>query len=269
MRLTKDEAIANYRKMWNWIADETLKQERKVEELEYFDAHGIENTPYNHCYCCEYDHNQSDTDCSNCPINWGGEYGGCEDRDESCDGRGFYVLWEDETNYVIAAGIARLIAELPEREDKSSAINNDEKMILKVKYFDKDIDVIKKIDKGDWIDLRAAEKVKMKKGEFKLIPLGVGMILPKGYEAHVVPRSSTYKNFGIIQTNHFGIIDESYCGNDDQWMFPAYALKDTVINKNERICQFRIIKKQPEIEFVTVDTLNTVSRGGIGSTGTK
>ena len=93
------------------------------------------------------------------------------------------------------------------------------------------------------------------------------MILPEGYEAHVVPRSSTYKNFKVIQTNHFGIIDQSYCGNDDQWMFPAYALEDTVIKKNERICQFRIMQKQPEINFITVDELNGNSRGGFGSTG--
>lgn len=138
---------------------------------------------------------------------------------------------------------------------------------IRIKYFDNEIDKITKIDKGDWIDLRAAETVELKKGEFKLIPLGIGMILPEGYEAHVVPRSSTYKNFKVIQTNHFGIIDQSYCGNDDQWMFPAYALEDTVIKKNERICQFRIMQKQPEINFITVDELNGNSRGGFGSTG--
>ena len=138
---------------------------------------------------------------------------------------------------------------------------------IRIKYFDNDIDKITKIDKGDWIDLRAAKTVKFKKGEFRLIPLGVGMILPKGYEAHVVPRSSTYKNFKIIQTNHFGVVDESYNGDNDQWMFPAYALEDTVIKKNERICQFRIKRKQPDINFITVDKLNDESRGGFGSTG--
>lgn len=138
---------------------------------------------------------------------------------------------------------------------------------IRIKYFDKKIDKITKIEKGDWIDLRAAETVELKKGEFKLIPLGIGMILPEGYEAHVVPRSSTYKNFKVIQTNHCGIIDESYNGNDDQWMFPAYALEDTVIKKNERICQFRIIQKQPEINFITVDELHDNNRGGFGSTG--
>ena len=138
---------------------------------------------------------------------------------------------------------------------------------IKIKYFDNEIDKISKIENGDWIDLRAAETISLKKGEFKLIPLGIGMILPEGYEAHVVPRSSTYKNFKIIQTNHQGVIDESYCGDNDQWMFPAYALEDTIIKKNERICQFRIMQKQPEINFITVDKLNNNNRGGFGSTG--
>lgn len=138
---------------------------------------------------------------------------------------------------------------------------------IQIKYFDKEINKVEKIDKGDWIDLRAAETVELKADTFKMIKLGVGMILPKGYEAHVVPRSSTFKNFGIIQTNHCGIIDESYCGSNDQWHFPAYALRDTVINKNDRICQFRIIKKQPKINFKTVENLSNINRGGLGSTG--
>lgn len=138
---------------------------------------------------------------------------------------------------------------------------------IKIKYFSDKIDKIQKIDKGDWIDLRSAETVELKAGEFKLIPLGVAMELPKGYEAHVVPRSSTYKNFGIIQTNHQAVIDESYCGDNDEWFYPAYALHDTVINANDRICQFRIMKKQPEIVFEEVDFLNNKDRGGIGSTG--
>lgn len=138
---------------------------------------------------------------------------------------------------------------------------------IKIKYFDDEIDKIEKIEKGDWVDLRAAETVELKAGEFKLIKLGIGMILPEGYEAHVVPRSSTFKSFGIIQTDHCGIIDESYCGDNDQWRFPAYALRDTVINKNDRICQFRIIKKQPEISFEAVEHLADKDRGGFGSTG--
>ena len=143
----------------------------------------------------------------------------------------------------------------------------EKRMIIKIKYFDDSIEKISKIDKGDWIDLRAAETTELKKGEFKLIPLGVGMILPKGYEAHIVPRSSTFKNFKIIQTNHFGIIDSSYCGDEDQWMFPAYAIEDTIIHKNDRICQFRVVEKQPKIVFVNVDKLEGDSRGGFGSTG--
>lgn len=139
---------------------------------------------------------------------------------------------------------------------------------IKIKYFTNEIDKINKIDKGDWIDLRAAEKVELKAGEFKLIPLGVAMQLPEGYEAHVVPRSSTYKNFGIIQTNHQAVIDESYCGDNDQWFYPAYALRDTVINVNDRICQFRIMEKQPSINFEEVEVLGNEDRGGIGSTGT-
>ena len=139
---------------------------------------------------------------------------------------------------------------------------------IRIKYFTNDINRINKIDKGDWIDLRAAQTVELKAGEFKLIPLGIAMQLPEGYEAHVVPRSSTYKNFGIIQTNHQAVIDESYCGDNDQWFYPAYALRDTVINVNDRICQFRIMKKQPSINFVEVEVLGNDDRGGIGSTGT-
>lgn len=138
---------------------------------------------------------------------------------------------------------------------------------IKIKYFTDEIDKIEKTDKGDWIDLRAAETIELKAGEFKLIPLGVAMQLPEGYEAHMVPRSSTYKNFGVIQTNHQAVIDESYCGNNDQWYFPAYALRDTIINLNDRICQFRIMKKQPQINFEVVECLENEDRGGIGSTG--
>lgn len=140
-------------------------------------------------------------------------------------------------------------------------------MNIQIKYFDKEIDKITKIDKGDWIDLRAAKTVELQAGEFALIPLGVGMILPEGYEAYVVPRSSTYKNFGVIQTNSMGVIDNSYCGENDQWHFPAYALRQTTIHKNDRICQFRIQKKQPEVTFEEVEHLKQESRGGFGSTG--
>lgn len=140
---------------------------------------------------------------------------------------------------------------------------------IKIKYFYDDVEKIEKIEQGDWIDLRAAETTVLEEGEFKLIPLGVGMILPEGYEAHIVPRSSTFKKFGVIQTNHQGVIDESYCGEEDQWRFPAYALRRTIINKNDRICQFRIMKKQEEVQFEEVEHLKDKSRGGFGSTGVK
>lgn len=140
---------------------------------------------------------------------------------------------------------------------------------IKIKYFDDEIDKIEKISKGDLIDLRAAETVEMKKGDFKLIKLGVGMKLPDGYKANVYPRSSTYKNFGIILANSVGQIDNSYSGDSDEWRFPAIALRDTVIHKNDRICQFEIQRIQPEIQFIEVEHLDEVSRGGIGSTGVK
>ncbi|WP_292474527.1 deoxyuridine 5'-triphosphate nucleotidohydrolase [Methanosphaera sp.] len=139
---------------------------------------------------------------------------------------------------------------------------------IKVKYFNPNLQKIEKISKGDWIDLRASEDVILKAGEFKLIPLGVGMILPAGYEAHVVPRSSTFKKFGIIATNHFGIIDNSYSGEKDEWVFLAYALRDTHIHVNDRICQFRIEKIQPKLQLKEVKHLKQKSRGGLGSTGT-
>ena len=143
-------------------------------------------------------------------------------------------------------------------------------MEIKIKYFS-NIEELKNIggNKSDWIDLRAAKTIELKAGEFKLIPLGVAMELPKGYEAHIVPRSSTFKNFGIIQTNHQAVIDESYCGDNDQWFYPVYALRDTKINFNDRICQFRIVEKQPLINFTKVDSLENADRGGIGSTSIK
>lgn len=138
---------------------------------------------------------------------------------------------------------------------------------IKIKYHTDEIDKIKEIAVGDWIDLRAAETVAMNTGDFKLISLGVSMKLPEGYEAHVVPRSSTFKKWGVLQTNSTGIIDNSYSGTNDIWRFPALAMRDTVINKNDRICQFRIVKRQPTVEFEEVDTLDSVDRGGFGSTG--
>lgn len=138
---------------------------------------------------------------------------------------------------------------------------------IKVKYFDQTMEKIKKIENGDWIDLRAATDTIFNKGDFKLIPLGIAMELPEGYEAHVVPRSSTFKKWGIIETNSMGVIDELYKGDNDQWFFPAYALRDTQINKNDRICQFRIIEKMPEVVFEEVNRLDNKDRNGHGSTG--
>ena len=139
---------------------------------------------------------------------------------------------------------------------------------IKIKYFT-DIDKIEKIAVGDLIDLRAAEDVVMKPFEYRLIPLGVAMKLPDGYEAHIYPRSSTYKNYKIIMANSVGCVDESYCGDNDQWYFPAIALQDAYIHKNERICQFEIVKKMPKVEFEEVSFLEDKDRGGIGSTGTR
>lgn len=141
---------------------------------------------------------------------------------------------------------------------------------IKIKYLNDDITRLEYIDgKSDWIDLRAAEEVELKAGEFKLIHLGVAMQLPEGYEAHIVPRSSTFKKWGIIQTNHCGIVDNSYCGPNDWWRMPVFALRDTKIEVNDRICQFRIQKNQPTLVFNEVEEMKANNRGGFGSTGTK
>ena len=153
-------------------------------------------------------------------------------------------------------------------EEKSTKTGErEQRMKVYIKYFDQEITRIEKITQGDWIDLRSAETVEMKAGELRVIRLGVGMILPEGFEAHVAPRSSTYKNFGIIQTNSIGIIDHSYCGEEDEWKMSAYALRDTVIHKNDRICQFRIVENQPRLTFTRVAHLDGPDRGGFGSTG--
>lgn len=142
-------------------------------------------------------------------------------------------------------------------------------MKIKIKYFDSTLEQIEKIAVGDWIDLRAAVSIGLNCGDYGLIPLGVGMILPEGYEAHVLPRSSTPSRFGIICANSMGVIDNSYSGDADEWKFPAFAIRDTVIHKGDRIAQFRIVKNQPAIEFEIVEHLNEKSRGGIGSTGSR
>ena len=161
-----------------------------------------------------------------------------------------------------------LIESIPD-EDK---IDEEETETIKIKYHEP-ITPLENVNgaNSDWIDLRCAEPngVDLKAGEFKLISLGVSMKLPDGYEAHVVPRSSTFKNWGIIQTNHIGIIDNLFNGDNDKWMFPAYATRDTHIDFNDRICQFRIMKKQPVIKFEKVDKLSDKNRGGLGSSGVK
>lgn len=136
-------------------------------------------------------------------------------------------------------------------------------------YHKKQMSRIEKISKGDWIDLRLAETVTLKKGEYQLLSLGVSIKLPKGYEALVAPRSSTFKNYGVIMANSIGIIDETYCGTNDIWRFPALATRDITIPADTRIAQFRIIKHQPKIEFIIADKLSNSNRCGIGSTGTK
>ncbi len=139
---------------------------------------------------------------------------------------------------------------------------------IEIKYFSDEILPLEYIDgKSDWIDLRAAKDITLKAGEFTLVPLGVAMKLPEGYEALVLPRSSTFKSWGVIQTNSEGVIDETYCGDNDQWMMPVYAMRDTEIKVNDRICQFRIIKHQPKINFIKVESLQGKDRGGFGSTG--
>ena len=139
---------------------------------------------------------------------------------------------------------------------------------IQIKYFTDEIEKLTYIDgKSDWIDLRAAKEMELKAGQYAMIPLGVAMKLPEGYEAHIVPRSSTYNKYGLIQTNHMGVVDESYCGDNDQWHMPVYALRDTVIHVNDRICQFRIMEHQPKIVFEEVEALSAPDRGGFGSTG--
>lgn len=139
-----------------------------------------------------------------------------------------------------------------------------------IKYFDNgegQVPKVSQVEGSDWVDLRASVETVIESGEYVLIPLGVAMKLPDGYEAHIIPRSSTFKRYGILMANSYGMIDESYCGNTDQWHFPAYATRDTVIHKDDRICQFRIVRKQPFLLFKEVDELEGKSRGGFGSTG--
>ena len=143
-------------------------------------------------------------------------------------------------------------------------------MDIKVKMTEDGIQKFEFIDKkSNWIDLRSAQDMEFKQGEFKLIPLGFSMQLPEGYEANILPRSSTFKNFGIIQTNGMGVIDSSYCGDEDYWFFPALAMRDTSVKKGDRICQFRIVESMQSAQFIQVDVLGNQNRGGHGSKGVK
>ena len=166
------------------------------------------------------------------------------------------VYSEDKTQYMPLATALKFDLDGEQLHDN----------VIKVKYV-RDVEPIKLLECGDWIDLRSAEDVELKAGEYKMIPLGVAMELPKGYEALMLPRSSTFKKYGVILANSMGVIDESYCGDSDEWNFLAYALRDTTIPKNERICQFRIMEHQPDVSMVEVETLGNKNRGGIGSTG--
>ena len=142
--------------------------------------------------------------------------------------------------------------------------------LIKVKYFiDDPMFELSKIQKGDFIDLRSRETFEYKQGDFIQIPLGVAMELPRGYEAHVVPRSSTFKNFGIIMVNSMGVIDNSYCGDNDEWSFPALAMKDGKIEKGDRICQFRMMANMGQVKIETHKHLGNPDRGGFGTTGRK
>ena len=138
---------------------------------------------------------------------------------------------------------------------------------IKIHYFSPDAPRLKKTQKGDWIDLYVAQTMALRAGEYALVPLGVSMQLPEGYEAHIVPRSSTFKNYGILQTNSMGVVDGSYRGDNDQWRMPVYATRDVTIEKNARICQFRIVRNQPPLTFTRAEHLDGPDRGGFGSTG--
>ena len=140
-------------------------------------------------------------------------------------------------------------------------------LLIPIKYFDEEVEEIHEIEVGDWIDLRSRATFHYDELTDVLIPLNVAMQLPEGYEAHLLPRSSTFKKYGIIQTNSMGVIDNSYAGDDDEWLMPAFALKKGTIKKNERVAQFRIVKKMPYTNFRKQESLGNANRGGFGSTG--
>jgi len=181
----------------------------------------------------------------------------------SSSGIDYSSLVQEPSNYTFKNGIT------VRHNDNVSIYETYDNTIL-IKYHDPELVRIEKIPKGDWIDLRAAERVELKAGDYMPISLGVSMKLPRGYEAHVLPRSSTFKNYGILLVNGMGIIDNSYSGNNDIWRFPAYATRDCLIEKNDRICQFTIVKSTTNNLVINeVEDLGDNNRGGLGSTGVK
>jgi len=148
-------------------------------------------------------------------------------------------------------------------------MKKDRAMEIKIKYHNSELEKLRSLTIGDWIDLRAAERVELKAGEFRLISLGVSMKLPEGYEAHIAPRSSSFAKWGFLQVNSVGVVDNSYAGTNDIWKLPVYATRDAVIEVNDRICQFRIMERMPQIVFTEVDALDDADRGGFGSTGVR
>lgn len=153
------------------------------------------------------------------------------------------------------------------------------KLNMRIKYFD-GATKLTKIAKGNWIDVYANKDVFVKEGERAMIPLGFALELPKGWEGHLAPRSSTFKTWGVIQTNAVGVVDDTYIGDNDQWHMPVFCLqgkdteilneveeKGTWIRKGDKIGQFRVIEVMPEIEFEEVESFGNQDRGGFGSTG--
>ena len=142
-------------------------------------------------------------------------------------------------------------------------------MEILIKYHNPELEKLRSLSVGDWIDLRAAERVELKAGEYRMISLGVSMKLPVGFEAHIAPRSSSFRKWGFLQVNSVGVVDNSYSGTNDIWMLPVYATRDAVIEMNDRICQFRIVERMPEVCFQEVEVLDAQDRGGFGSTGVR
>ena len=185
----------------------------------------------------------------------------------------------DEAGAFFNNFVSQLAGDLYDCKNKKVSFKNPKSVDIKVKYFSdayEGAELEEATSDRNWIDLRAKEDIFIPKNTFALIPLGVAIQLPKGYEAHIVPRSSTFKTWGIIQTNSMGVVDETYCGDKDQWYFPAFCIetKDiingvegTYINKGDRICQFRIMPRQESIKFTAVKCLNNEDRGGFGTTG--